>query len=220
MASIQRDFLLHTYEACGNKLPPELAHPFKIIALDWDGTAVMSRREDATLVRDLMDRLLSQGVLIVIITGTNFANIDRQLSATIQGPQKRNLYILTNRGSEFYGFDAAAQPVLLYRRVATPEEDRLLTEVADTVRDAVVAQTGLSIEVIYDRLNRRKIDLISVPEWRDPPKSMIGELLKAVQARLQGAGLSGGIQAVFDLAGKVAREKGLTCARVTSDVKH
>lgn len=220
MASIQRDFLLHTYEACGDSLPPELARPFKIIALDWDGTAVISRREDATLVRDLMDRLLSQGVLIVIITGTNFANIDRQLSAAIQGPQKRNLYILTNRGSEAYGFDAAAQPVLLYRRVATPEEDRLLTEVADTVRDTVVAKTGLPIDVIYDRLNRRKIDLIPVPEWRDPPKSMIGELLKAVQARLQGAGLSGGIQTVFDLAGKVALEKGLTGARVTSDVKH
>jgi kojibiose phosphorylase len=220
MASIRQDFLLHTYEACGNKLPPELAHPFKIIALDWDGTAVMSRREDAALVRDLMDRLLSQGVVIVIITGTNFANIDRQLSAAIQGPQKRNLYILTNRGSEVYGFDASAQPMLLYRRVATPEEGRRLTEVADIVRDTVVAKTGLPIEVIYDRLNRRKIDLIPVPEWRDPPKSMIGELLKAVQARLQGAGLSGGIQTVFDLAGKIAREKGLTGARVTSDVKH
>lgn len=204
----------------GGVPPPELAHPFKVIALDWDGTAVVSRREDATRVRDLMDHLLIQDVVIVIITGTNFANIDRQFSEAIHGPQKRNLYILTNRGSEVTGFDAADQPVLLYRRVATPEEDCLLTEIADTVRDTVVAETGLQIDVIYDRLNRRKIDLIPVPEWRDPPKSMIGELLKAVQARLKGAGLSGGIQVVFDLAGKVAREKGLTGARITSDVKH
>lgn len=212
--------MLQTCPAVGGIPPPELAYSFRIIVLDWGGTAVMSRREDATLVRDLMDRLLRQGVVIAIITGTNFANIDRQLTAAIQGPQKCNLYILTNRGSEVYGFDAAAQPVLLYRRVATPEEDRLLTEVADTVRDSVVAETGLQIDVIYDRLNRRKIGLIPVPEWRDPPKSMIGELLNAVQARLKGAGLAGGIQTVFDLAGKVAREKGLTGARITSDVKH
>ncbi len=211
---------LQTCPATGGSLPPELDYSFKIIAFDWDGTAVMGRHEDATLVRDLMDRLLRQGVVIVIVTGTNFANMDRQLAAAIQGPKKRNLYIVTNRGSEVYGFDAAAQPLLLYRRVATPEEDRLLTEVVDTVQDTVVTQTGLQIDVIYDRLNRRKIDLIPVPEWRDPPKSMIGELLKAVQERLKGAGLADGIQTVFDLAVKVAREKGLTGARVTSDVKH
>ena len=35
-----------------------------------------------------------------------------------------------------------------------------------------------------ERLNRRKIDLIPEPEWADPPKARIGELLAAVERRL------------------------------------
>lgn len=88
------------------------------------------------------------------------------------------------------------------------------------MRDAVVARTGLNIQVIYNCLNRRKIDLIPLPEWRDPPKSEIGKLLQAVQARLVNAGLAGGLREVFELAEKVARERGLRDARITGDVKH
>ncbi|MBI2953537.1 MAG: glycoside hydrolase family 65 protein [Chloroflexi bacterium] len=242
--------------ACEN-LPPALAHPFKIIAFDWDGTAVMSRREDASNVHVLLERLLRFGIPIVVITGTSFPNIDRQLSAAIQGPHKRHLYISTNRGSEVYGFAPIqlkesedrdfhdqSRPVLLWRRVATTRENQLLTEIADAVRDALVSMTGLDIRVIYNRLNRRKIDLIPLPEWRDPPKSAIDDLLRAVQGRLQSAGLTGGVREVIDLAQRIAREKGLsdTCpdtsravrigacpdtsqtvrigARITSDVKH
>lgn len=208
-------------EQCdGSVFPPELTHRFKIIAFDWDGTAVANRREDATAVRNQLEELLKLGVCVVVITGTNFFNIDRQFSEAIRGPHKRNLYVCTNRGSEVYGFDAQSQPVLIWARVATPEEDLLLTEIANAVRDAVVAKTGLDIRVVYDRLNRRKIDLIPLPEWEDPPKSAIGDLLQAVEARLKGAGLAGGLHEVFTLAEKTAREKGLRDARITSDVKH
>ncbi len=117
-------------------LAPELVRRFKIVAFDWDGTAVMSRHEDAAPVRELLETLLHFGVLIVVITGTNFPNIDRQLSAAVQGPHKRRLYISTNRGSEVYGFDEQARPVLLCRRTATTRENRLLTEIADAVRSA------------------------------------------------------------------------------------
>ena len=201
-------------------LAPELVRRFKIVAFDWDGTAVMSRHEDAAPVRELLETLLHFGVLIVVITGTNFPNIDRQLSAAVQGPHKRRLYISTNRGSEVYGFDEQARPVLLCRPTATTRENRLLTEIADAVRDTIVARTGLDIRVIYNRLNRRKIDLIPLPEWSDPPKSAIGDLLRAVQGRLQGAGLDGGVREVIDLAHLIAQKRGLGNARITSDVKH
>lgn len=214
------------------EFPAQLVRPFKIIAFDWDGTAVMSRREDAGPVRQLLVKLLDKGVYVVVITGTNFPNIDRQLSAAIRGPHKGNLYISTNRGSEVYGFDTQSSPVPIWRRPATPDENRLLTEIADAVRQQVVARTGLDIRVIYNRLNRRKIDLIPLPEWRDPPKSEIGRLLQAVEARLKGAGLAGGLHEAFELAEREAREKGLRDARpdasqtgrigarITSDVKH
>jgi len=127
---------------------PRLARPFQIIAFDWDGTAVENRSEDASQLRALLDQLLRLDVAVVVITGTNFPNIDRQLSAAIHGPHKRNLFIATNRGSEVYSFDAESRPVLVWQRVATAEENRLLTEVADTVRDALVAATGLDVQVI------------------------------------------------------------------------
>jgi hydroxymethylpyrimidine pyrophosphatase-like HAD family hydrolase len=193
--------------------------PFKIIAFDWDGTAVMSRREDTVQLREALERLLRLGVSSIIITGTNFANIDQQLLATMQGPYKRNLYVSTNRGSEVYGFDAQSRPVLLWQRVATLDENRLLTEIADAVCEAVVARTGLKIRVVYDRLNRRKLDLLPLPKWREPPKSAIGELWQAVEARLKGAGLARGLHEVLELIERMALEKGLKRARITTDAK-
>jgi len=207
-------------EPAGGAPPVDLARLFKIIAFDWDGTAVMSRSEDADRVRQLLERLLRLGVSVVVITGTNFPNIDRQLSAGIHGPHKRQLYIATNRGSEVYGFDDRSRPVRVWERTASVDEDRLLTEIADAARETLMARTGLQIRVVYDRLNRRKIDLIPLPEWSDPPKSGLGELERAVQARLRGGGLTGGLGEAFALVEQIAREKGLPGARITSDVKH
>lgn len=200
--------------------PAQLVRPFRIIAFDWDGTAVMSRQEDASAVRQLIEKLLEQGVYVVVITGTNFPNIDRQFSAAIRGAHKQHLYVSTNRGSEVYGFDARSNPVPIWQRIAKPDENRLLTVVADSVRQQVVARTNLDIRVIYNRMNRRKIDLIPLPEWRDPPKSEIGQLLQAVEARLKGSGIAGGLHEVFELAEREAQKKGLKDARITSDVKH
>src|SRR5690606_33238291 len=87
-------------------------------------------------------------------------------------------------------------------------------------RAALVARTGLDIRVIYDRLNRRKIDLIPLAEWADPPKSEIGALYRAVQSRLVRAGCHGGLAAAFRMAREIARRVGLRDARITSDVKH
>jgi hydroxymethylpyrimidine pyrophosphatase-like HAD family hydrolase len=193
--------------------------PFKIIAFDWDGTAVMSRREDTVQLREALERLLRLGVCSIIITGTNFANIDQQLLATMQRPYKRHLYVSTNRGSEVYGFDAQSRPVLLWQRVATLDENRLLTEIADAVCEAVVARTGLKIRVVYDRLNRRKLDLLPLAKWREPPKSAIGELWQAVEGRLKAAGLARGLHEVLTLVERIALEKGLRRARITTDAK-
>ena len=198
----------------------ELDRPFKAIVFDWDGTAVMSRKEDATKVRLLLEELLKLGVHIVVITGTNFGNVDRQLSSFITGPHKRRLYVCTNRGSEVYGFDSVSRPVLIYGRRATAEEESLLTRSAEEVRDAIVARSGLDIQLITNRLNRRKIDLIPVPEWSDPPKWAIGDLLVATEKRLKEGGIAGGIREVFQFAVERARELGLQDARITSDVKH
>jgi kojibiose phosphorylase len=201
-------------------LPQALQQPLRILVFDWDGTAVADRREDATPIRNVLERLLDLDVLVVIVSGTNFGNIDRQLSSRIRGPRKKRLFALTNRGSEAYGFDLQGEPVLLQRRQASPDEERLLTEVAGAVRDELVRNSGLEIRIVADRLNRRKIDLIPLPEWSDPPKAKIGELAEEVQERLRTAGIAGGVEEVMRLAERLARERGLTGARITSDLKH
>ena len=43
-----------------------------------------------------------------------------------------------------------------------------------------LAARGLETRVVSQRLNRRKIDLIPLPEWADPPKARIDELVRAV----------------------------------------
>ena len=86
-----------------------------------------------------------------------------------------------------------------------------------------MAQAGTALgqapAVVTQRLNRRKIDLIAEPEWADPPKARIAELLEAMQRRLQDAGLSGLGEAV-DIATAAARTAGVADARVTTDAKH
>jgi kojibiose phosphorylase len=205
--------------------PPEAAaldaaldRPFRVIAFDWDGTAVPDRLSDASAVGRAMDSLLRAGVLLVILTGTRLEHIDRALASTIRGPWKRRLFISTNRGSELWGYDASAEPVLLHRRVATPEEDTRLDTIADAVVARLHAATGLELAVVRDRLNRRKIDLF--PTWSDPPKARIAELIDAVDARLGAAGWRGGVGAVVRLARAAAQEHRMGDARITSDGKH
>lgn len=202
------------------KLSPPLDRRFRIIAFDWDGTAVSSPADDATSVRGAVERLLRCGVLVVVITATDLRDVDGRLSSAIRGSHKRNLYLATNRGSEVYGFDEACAPTLLARRTATEEEDRALTAIADAVRDCVVSRTGLEVHVVYDRLNRRMVDLIPVEQWKAPLASARGELLAAVDGRLHAAGLLGGVREVVDFARRIAPSKGLPDARVASDVKH
>ncbi len=194
--------------------------PFRAIVCDWDGTAVVDRQEDARPLAALVSELLRLGVWFVVVTGTNFGHVDRQLVNLIAPTLRRRLVACTNRGSEVYGFDVRGKPVRRWMRRASAYEDRVLTEIADSVRDAIRQRTGLDIEIVYDRLNRRKIDLIPLPAWADPPKSAMGDLLAAVEHRLRGAGLAGGLGEAVALTHRLAEEHGLRDARITSDVKH
>ena len=82
-----------------------------------------------------------------------------------------------------------------------------------------LAEQGLVARIVSERLNRRKIDLIPEPDWKDPPKARIGELLTAVQGRLATAGIAGLTEAV-EIARGAATDAGLADPRVTSDAKH
>jgi trehalose/maltose hydrolase-like predicted phosphorylase len=197
------------------RLPRALERRFEAVVFDWDGTAVPDRGADAGDLRVLVEELCARGLDLVVITGTHVGNVDGQLRARPKGPGR--LYFCVNRGSE--AFAAGEQGIeLLERRTASDEEEAALdAAAAETV--AELARLGVTAEVVSQRLNRRKIDLIPEPEWADPPKARITELLAAVQDRLRAAGLAG-LGAAVQVAVAAARAAGIEDPRVTSDAKH
>ncbi len=197
---------------------PRLDRVFPVIVFDWDGTAVPDRHADAGRLGTAMNRLLRAGANLAIITGTRFGHIDGALAGYIRGPHATRLLVSTNRGSELYGYDASGEPMLLARRVASPDEERALDVAAERVAAAVREAAGLDVVVVRDRLNRRKIDLFT--SWSDPPKARLGELVAAVEARLCTGGWRGGVAEVVRRAQMEAAAAGLPDARVSSDGKH
>ena len=188
---------------------------FEAIVFDWDGTAVPDRQSDASVVRHRVEALSAAGVHSIIVTGTHVGNVDGQLRARLQGPG--GLFLCCNRGSEvFAGTDNG--PELLFRKTATPDEDRALDQAAKRTVEELHAR-GIEARVVSERINRRKIDLIPTPEWADPKKADINRLFDAVTARLASVGIAN-LAEVVTLATNASRDIGLANPRITSDVKH
>ncbi len=188
---------------------------FEAIMFDWDGTAVPDRHSDARDLRVLIESLCAYGMHLCVVTGTHVHNVDDQLRSRPGGPGR--LLLAVNRGSEVYEVDGDG-PRLLHRRQAADAENHALDRAAALTIERL-SRRGLAAELVSQRLNRRKIDLIPVPEWSDPPKSQIDRLLAAVEARLAAAGL-GGVPEAVEIAQQAAFDAGLDDPRVTSDAKH
>ena len=193
----------------------ELDRRFEAVVFDWDGTAVPDRTADAPRVRDLVQRLSEAGVDVAIVSGTNVDNVDGQLAARPRGPGLLSLCL--NRGSEVFRVDTDG-PHVVHRRDASPEEETALDAAAE-MTVARLAARGLYAEIVSQRLNRRKIDLIPEPAWASPPKAAIAKLEAAMLERLDRAGIAG-LPEVVSIAMSAAHEAGLDDPRVTSDAKH
>lgn len=201
---------------------PDVPHrPYALVVFDWDGTAVADRREDTTALRERMLALLHRGVFLLIVTGTHLANLTRQLHLSGHPLPRGRLYAATNRGSEIVTFAPDGEPIPLYLRHATPAENQALDTVATRLKALLESESGLPVAVVFNRLNRRKIDLIPDPPWADPPKARIGDLWRAVQDRYAPTPLAAEpLRFAMHAAHRLAAEAGLPEARITSDVKH
>jgi trehalose/maltose hydrolase-like predicted phosphorylase len=192
-----------------------LRHRFEAAVFDWDGTAVADRRSDASDLRELFAELLETGFDLAVVTGTEVENVDHQLGLRPHGPGR--IVVACNRGSELYELTAEGR-IALERRIASDEEVELLDRAAELAARRF-RTLGLTVEVVSNHLNRRKIDLIPLREWADPTMANLPELLEAVEAQLAAAGIGGLLEAV-ELARECAAEAGLPDPRVTSDAKH
>jgi trehalose/maltose hydrolase-like predicted phosphorylase len=188
---------------------------FETCVADWDGTLVPDRSSDAERVRRLIEALSAVGFDMVVITGTHVENVDGQLNARPMGPGR--LLFCVNRGSEVFECGRGG-PQLLLRRTATADEEAQLDQAA-TLTVARLNARGLEAAIVAQRLNRRKVDIIPLPEWADPPKARITELLVAVEHRLHAAGIDS-VAEVVTIAQAAATEAGLATARISSDAKY
>ena len=206
-------------EASTNEWSAPLRKHFRTIIFDWDGTAVPDRRTPVSEMVRALNHTLERDTICAIITGTKFQAIDHQCTRFLSPRAKQNLYVCTNRGSEVYSFSKSGEPTLRFTRHALQAEDHALTQVVLTLQNRLTG-FGLETQVISDRMNRRKLDLIPTPRWKDPKKSEFRELLSDVQARLLSAGLTGGLKEVVELAIQITKDCALPNAKITSDIKH
>ena len=160
-------------------LPTAIAQRFEAIVFDWDGTAVPDREADATGVRAAIEALCAAGMDVAVVTGTHVGNVDGQLAARPTGPGR--LYLCLNRAPRS-SRSTHEGPQLLYRRRRDRRGGGGARRSGRGDRGAA-RRPRRAAEIVSQRLNRRKIDLIPEPEWADPPKARIGELLAAVEAR-------------------------------------
>ena len=193
---------------------------FKMIIFDWDGTAVASRAHPADGILWRSEALLDRGVWLAAVTGTNFANLSSQFASRLNPSVRQRAIFCTNRGSEVYGFSADGQSALrLHARVATESEDEAMDRASCRIQHELREQYGLETQIIHGRMNRRKLDLIPLPQWADPLKEQLRALHRAVEARLASCGVSGGLAEIVARTRAICADEGID-ARVTTDVKH
>ncbi len=108
----------------------KLRHRFKIVAFDWDGTAVKNRAAPVGDILPRLEALMTLGVKIAIITGTHPGNPNKQFCSKVRPELKRSLFARVNRGAEVYGFDDAGEPLRVRSREANDEENRKMDRVS------------------------------------------------------------------------------------------
>ena len=138
-------------------------------------------RADASELRCLVEALCAEGMEIAVVSGTHVDNVDGQLGARPAGPG-RCTFCSTGLGG-LPGRTGGPGAAAIGGSASREEEARLDRAAELTVED--FARAGLEAKVVSQRLNRRKLDLIPEPEWADPPKARIAELVEAVEERLR-----------------------------------
>ena len=158
--------------------PAALDRRFEAVVFDWDGTAVPDRAR--------MPRAARRWSRSCARSGSTSRSSRARTSATSMGsfapgrPGPDGSMLCVNRGSEVFAADARRDASCSSGVRRPPRRTRRSTRPLQATV-AELGRRGLEARSCSQRLNRRKIDLIPVPEWADPPKARIGELLAAVR---------------------------------------
>ncbi len=81
-------------------------HRYRLIAFDWDGTAVTSPDEEPHALAEAMERLLAAGLILVIISSRDAADVSGQIAPLLPASALGRLYLMVNRGAEVFGYSS------------------------------------------------------------------------------------------------------------------
>ena len=197
--------------------PEQLSQPIvdgapRFVVFDWDGTAVSSREPDAAghLISPL-EEIIEHGIRPYIVTGTKHDWAAAQLVGLHPDLAPR-IIICCNRGSEVYRLHPEGAQ-LLHRQQMTGQERRALTDISTEIV-GLLADAGHDVGLVSDRLNRIKVDLL--PEWTEPPKHHIDQVVALANERYRHFG---GLPGLLELTSRLVSEVEPDL-RVTSDAKH
>ena len=193
-------------------------HLFRVIVFDWVGTAARSALDDASAVRNVIEGLLKQNVLLGIVTDLEFSVIDQKVCWPIIGLHKQNLFVFANRGLEVFGFDDRSQPVLFHREDIGEKQSKLLVHVAEAFKRDIEENSAIKVEILQDQVSRLMIDLM--PEYDELTDEDARLVKEQVEQDLAAAGLKGGLKDALDLVADHARKLDLSGAHISTNLKH
>ena len=171
---------------------------FEAVVVGWDSIAVPDRGADAAAVRARVEALCAAGVHVVVVSGKDVGELDKQLGARPDGPGQ--LLLCVNRGSEVFEVTGDG-PVPMWRRGlpdprVTSDRNHVgvgLTDESDSVRWAagwlaargitggLVLIVGGDSLMLVAELDRAPVVSVGVEPDGGPPRLL--DILDAQLAR-------------------------------------
>lgn len=192
--------------------------PYKAIFFDWDGTAVMSRRSPADEVAAAMKPLLSQGIKLIIVSGTTYDNIaGGRIEQYFTAKELDSLYLGLGRGAYNYCF-MDGRPVVFSHRI--PDTAGLLGihDICYEIHRTLLETYHLPTDIVFCRPNYCKIDMMAENK-RDDVLFMQESELDIFRQKLKDHNIKNGLKGLFELAESIGQKHGIDVS-VTCDAKY
>lgn len=192
---------------------------YKAIFFDWDGTAVLSRKAPVDQTVEAMKPLLAKGVKLVIVSGTTIENIAHgKLEELFTKEELANLYLGLGRGAYNYAFDSEGKAYVFRNEI--PEKKRLLDihRICFEIHLQLLEKYDFATDIVFSRPNYCKIDLM-VSQQRGENLFMQENELDMLKESLKSHGITGGLQALIDLAVEIGEKYGIE-VQPTCDAKY
>jgi len=192
---------------------------YKAIFFDWDGTAVLTRKDPSNEIIPVMTKLLEKGINLFIISGTTYENISGgRLHEKIPKNLLKNLYLGLGRGAYNYGFDNNGNIVLLYGNLPDMELKIKIHSICFEIHKELLSRYGYETDIVFSRPNYCKIDLLVDLDRKDKLYLQPDEI-DIVSMKLREHGYQKGIKGLIDFASELGQKAGIKI-KATTDAKY